>query len=55
MDSGRSCVQRELREHGVSMDTILFLETIVHCDSYTGQKLLHPERKMPGSIVAIPL
>jgi len=33
--------------HGVSMDSILFLETIVHCDSYTGQKLFaHGEKNV---------
>jgi tetratricopeptide (TPR) repeat protein len=41
-----ACVQREARIHRVSLDTILFLETIVHFYSYTRYTALHPGREL---------
>jgi hypothetical protein len=39
-----ACVQREVRAYRISVDTLLFLETIVHFHGHTRYEALHTGR-----------
>jgi hypothetical protein len=43
-----ACIQREVRAYRISVDTLLFLETIVHFHGYTCYKALHTGRQPPA-------
>jgi hypothetical protein len=43
-----ACIQREVRAYHISVDTLLFLETIVHFHGYTCYKALHTGRQSPA-------